>query len=384
MNSNQTDLHEQQVVENTENIDTTNTEQLLDFTNMFKTQKVAKPKLLNRQQQQQQQQQQQSQQQQSQSTQSTEEQNNKSVQNIVPRNLTITQEKMSQRRCLDVRRWYSLSRPQYQRSCGISSVVTCWNYLFSTLGVGNLNPLSQEEVIVSLGLTTEVGPHFNDVEFGSFSGNMSLISWFKNLCRLHKVQGRAYFLWKNEGDFATPGVDRDVALQKLTAGLKTDKVSFIYHAYDHYFCPIGYECTPNKQVEAFVDEIDYNDCQYWIIIAEPAKPYPMFTVRKWVDIAQDLELKYPQYMNIRKMDEGIKNYKYEKGVSQHCIMAFERIDPKPKKIIEKKEKPIINEEVHLEKTNQLDQKVETNEQIHQNTEILDPLINNQLKQNDQQ
>lgn len=33
-------------------------------------------------------------------------------------------------------------------------------------------------------LTPEIGPHFNDVEFGCFSGNMSLISWFKNLCRL--------------------------------------------------------------------------------------------------------------------------------------------------------------------------------------------------------
>ncbi|CAD8165840.1 unnamed protein product [Paramecium pentaurelia] len=378
MNSNETLVEqEKQVVENTENIDTTNTEQLLDFTNMFKTQKIAKPKLLNRSQQQSQQSQQQQQ-----STQTKEEQNNKSIINNVPRNLTITQEQMSQRRCLDVRRWYSLSRPQYQRSCGISSVVTCWNYLFSTLGVGNLNPLSQEDVIVSLGLTTEVGPHFNDVEFGCFSGNMSLISWFKNLCRLQKVQGRAYFLWKNEGDFSTPGVDRDVALQKLTSGLKTDKISFIYHAYDHYFCPIGFECTPNKQVEAFVDEIDYNDCQYWIIIAEPAKPYPMFTVRKWVDIAQDLELKYPQYINIRKMNEGIKNYKYEKGVSQHCIMAFERIDPKPKKVIEKKEKTIINEKQQMIKNNQLDQNVE---QITVNNNVTEILVNDdQLKQNELQ
>ncbi|CAD8150905.1 unnamed protein product [Paramecium octaurelia] len=364
MNSNQELVEqEKQILENTENIDTTNTEQLLDFTIMFKNQQATKPKLLNRQQQQ---------------TQSTDELTNKQIQNTVPRNLTITQELMSQRRCLDVRRWYSLSRPQYKKSCGISSVVTCWNYLFSTLGVGTLNPLSQEEVIVSLGLSTEVGPHFNDVEFGSFSGNMSLISWFKNLCRLQKVQGRAYFLWKNEGDFSTPGVDRDVALSKLTSGLKSDKISFIYHAYNHYFCPIGFECTPNKQVEAFADEIDYNDCQYWIIIAEPAKPYPMFTVRKWVDIAQDLELKYPQYMKIRKMNEGIKKYKNEKGVSQHCIMAFERIDPKPKKVIEKKDKQNTNEI----KNNMVDQQAE---QISTNNIITyDSVHEDSLKQNQQQ
>ena len=29
-----------------------------------------------------------------------------------------------------------MSRPQYKTSCGISSVVSCWNYLFSTLGNG--------------------------------------------------------------------------------------------------------------------------------------------------------------------------------------------------------------------------------------------------------
>lgn len=31
---------------------------------------------------------------------------------------------------------YCMSRPQYKRSCGISSVVSCWNYLFSTIGQG--------------------------------------------------------------------------------------------------------------------------------------------------------------------------------------------------------------------------------------------------------
>jgi len=59
-----------------------------------------------------------------------------------------------------------------------------------------------------LNLAKEVGPHFNDVEFGNFSGNLSLITWFKNLCRLHKVKGRAYYLWKVWGKNSTPGIDR--------------------------------------------------------------------------------------------------------------------------------------------------------------------------------
>ena len=33
-------------------------------------------------------------------------------------------------------RRFCMSRPQYKRSCGISSVVSCWNYLFSSIGQG--------------------------------------------------------------------------------------------------------------------------------------------------------------------------------------------------------------------------------------------------------
>lgn len=28
-------------------------------------------------------------------------------------------------------------------------------------------------------------------------------------------------------------------------------MTFIYHAYDHYFCPIGFEETPGKAIEAY-------------------------------------------------------------------------------------------------------------------------------------
>ena len=42
---------------------------------------------------------------------------------------------------------YCISRPQYSKSCGLSSVVSCWNYLFSTLGGGTLPPITQEEAL---------------------------------------------------------------------------------------------------------------------------------------------------------------------------------------------------------------------------------------------
>lgn len=35
---------------------------------------------------------------------------------------------------------YCMCHPQYSKSCGISSVVSCWNYLFSVLGNGRYWP----------------------------------------------------------------------------------------------------------------------------------------------------------------------------------------------------------------------------------------------------
>ena len=55
---------------------------------------------------------------------------------LIPKNLQITQAEMAQRKVMDQRRWFCMARPQYPKSCGISSLVSCWNFLYSTLGVG--------------------------------------------------------------------------------------------------------------------------------------------------------------------------------------------------------------------------------------------------------
>ena len=38
-------------------------------------------------------------------------------------------------------------------------------------------------------------------------------------------------MWKVNGKDKTAGIDREVALQKMEACLRTDKFSYIYHAY---------------------------------------------------------------------------------------------------------------------------------------------------------
>jgi hypothetical protein len=52
----------------------------------------------------------------------------------------ITRHEMAiQRKYLNINRWNCVSRPQYQKSCGISSLTCCWNYLFSQMGETSQN-----------------------------------------------------------------------------------------------------------------------------------------------------------------------------------------------------------------------------------------------------
>ena len=78
---------------------------------------------------------------------------------------------MAKRKVMDMRRWFCMARPQYPKSCGISSLTSCWNYLHSTLGVGKKNPISTEEALEVLGFK----PPYNNVSFGDFTGNDTLI-----------------------------------------------------------------------------------------------------------------------------------------------------------------------------------------------------------------
>jgi len=48
--------------------------------------------------------------------------------------------------------WLSISRPQYKRTCGISSIVSIWNYQFSRLGLGTRDPICVEQAMLKLNL----------------------------------------------------------------------------------------------------------------------------------------------------------------------------------------------------------------------------------------
>lgn len=48
--------------------------------------------------------------------------------------------------------WLTVSRPQYKRTCGISSIVSIWNHQFSRLGLGTRDPICVEQAMLKLNL----------------------------------------------------------------------------------------------------------------------------------------------------------------------------------------------------------------------------------------
>ncbi|KAM8875278.1 basic immunoglobulin-like variable motif-containing protein [Spinachia spinachia] len=232
-------------------------------------------------------------------------------------------DEVQQRKVLDLRRWYCISRPQYKTSCGVSSLVSCWNFLYSTLGAGSLPPLSQEEALHILGFQ----PPFEEIKFGPFTGNATLMRWFRQINDNFRVRGCSYILYKPHGRHKTAGETAEGALMKLTQGLKDEAMAYIYHCQNHYFCPVGFEATPLKAPKAYRGTLPTNDTEHWILIGEPSRKHPAIHCKRWLDVVTDLNTQNPEYLDIRHTERGIQRRKTKKvGGNLHCIMAFQRVN----------------------------------------------------------
>ncbi|XP_044526476.1 basic immunoglobulin-like variable motif-containing protein isoform X2 [Gracilinanus agilis] len=232
-------------------------------------------------------------------------------------------EDIKQRKVLDLRRWYCISRPQYKTSCGISSLISCWNFLYSTMGAGNLPPVTQEEALHILGFQ----PPFEDIRFGPFTGNTTLMRWFRQINDHFHVKGCSYVLYKPHGKNKTAGETASGALSKLTHGLKDESLAYIYHCQNHYFCPIGFEATPVKANKAYRSHLLQQEVEYWILIGEPSRKHPSIHCKKWADIVVDLNTQNPEYLDIRHLERGLQYRKTKKvGGNLHCIIAFQRLN----------------------------------------------------------
>ncbi|KAI3378715.1 hypothetical protein SNEBB_006569 [Seison nebaliae] len=235
--------------------------------------------------------------------------------------------RLANRKIFDVRRWFTISRAQYRYSCGISSLVSCWNYLFSYIGYGKLPPINQEEALTLLGFY----PPYDSIRFGPFSGNQTLFKWFNILNEHFGVPGVAYYFFKPSNIQMSMYKTADSALEHLKSGLRSSKMSFIYHCFNHYMCPIGYEKTPNDPRYAYLCPIPSTmdiELTNWILIGDVSKRHPSIHSKRWNDIVLDLTIEPPSFLNIRRVEDGVQwsdELGYETNVN--CLLAFEKVDP---------------------------------------------------------
>ena len=215
-------------------------------------------------------------------------------------------EMILERKVFDVKRWTCISRPQYKFSCGMSSVVSCFNFLYSTLGHGHLEPVSQEAALEIL----DFPKPYCEIKFGPFTGNSTLKRWFQRLCAHFKVRGYFYTLYKPKGATRTSISEKD-ALNLLKEGLQSCNTAFIYHCYNHYMCPIGFEVTPEYPELAYTDAKTLTPYggQYpantWILIGDTSRKHQTIHSRLWEDIVLDLNCESPYHYDIRKPHLGI-------------------------------------------------------------------------------
>ena len=71
------------------------------------------------------------------------------------------------------------------------------------------------------------------------------MKWYELLCQAYGGKGKPSIFYKIKHKQSIHHQELD-AKRALIKDLYSGKTSFIYHAYNHYFCPVGYEFTPEK------------------------------------------------------------------------------------------------------------------------------------------
>ena len=156
--------------------------------------------------------------------------------------------------------------------------------------------------------------------------------WFNQLNKNFNVNGHPSIFYKPIGACKTMGLTGEIAKDKLLANLHSENKAYIYHCYNHYCCPIGYEKEPLDHTKIYsVEDQDYVD---WIFVADTSRKYPSIHCVKWEDINKDLNTKSPEFLNIRHLEKGLQARKNSLNSEStkvkrsdknlHCLIQFER------------------------------------------------------------
>lgn len=229
----------------------------------------------------------------------------------IPRYPDTTRADLEKRLVLRVPRLCCIQK-QYPRSCGITSLTSVYNYLYSRLGESfseeegiHRPPFTQEEIISTLGFSAPYG----DIPWGSFTGNITLIRWFNALNAYFGFKGKAYILYKVHGAGNTSHLYQNdaQALVAVKEALCNPHCAIIYHCYNHYMVPVGYQEIPHDQRECLCPDVATDATDTTVFIGEVSRgKHEAMYARKWKDIVKDLSCCGGTYFNIRQPEKGIQ------------------------------------------------------------------------------
>ncbi|RNF25360.1 Basic immunoglobulin-like variable motif-containing protein [Trypanosoma conorhini] len=224
---------------------------------------------------------------------------------LIPRDLTSTRGELEERLCLRLPRLLTVAK-QYPRSCGVTSLASIWNYLYTRLGEAAVGaargPVAQEEIMSILGFA----PPFDEISWGPFTGNGTLIRWFHAINRHFGVKGRAYILYKPQGKCRT-SCTAEEALRELKRVLRDPHAAVVYHCHNHYMVPIGYQEIPLAQTDFYAPQVPESHTETTVFIGEVSRGrHEAMYARKWSEIVKDLMCRSPQFYNIRRPELGVQ------------------------------------------------------------------------------
>jgi len=126
--------------------------------------------------------------------------------------------------------------------------------------------LTQEQALEILGFAQP----FDEIRFGPFSGNSSILKWFNQLCKYFGVKGQARIFYKPKGSKnVTSEFTPKTAWKALKTGLMNQNKAFIYNCYNHYMCPMGYEEKPMEKPNVFKKDLKHEkDTEQYMVCAD--------------------------------------------------------------------------------------------------------------------
>ena len=127
---------------------------------------------------------------------------------------------------------------------------------------------------------------FDEIRFGPFSGNSNILKWFTTLCKHFGVKGQARIFYKPKGSKnVTSEYTPKTAWDALKLGIQNPNRAYIYHCYNHYMCPVGYEEMPLEKPNVYRKGLVHGkETQSWVVLADQSKCQPTFTCLKWDDV----------------------------------------------------------------------------------------------------